>query len=218
MKVVITGGAGFLGKKLARRMLEGASLGGQRVSELVLALIHVPSHFEVEWITEHMRHVFPREWEEFEAASGRKPGQRLIDAWYERITHPDKSVREAAALAWCRWENAHISLPPGFTPRARYTDPEFALMMGTLVIHYWKHGSFLDKADVLAGMSRIAHIPGVMIHGRLDISAPMSSVWALHQNWPGSRLIILDDEGHGGPRMVEEINKAVAGFLQQANP
>jgi nucleoside-diphosphate-sugar epimerase len=36
MKVVITGGAGFLGKKLARKMLEGASLGGQRVSELVL--------------------------------------------------------------------------------------------------------------------------------------------------------------------------------------
>lgn len=36
MKVVITGGAGFLGKKLARKILEGASLGGERVSELLL--------------------------------------------------------------------------------------------------------------------------------------------------------------------------------------
>jgi nucleoside-diphosphate-sugar epimerase len=36
MKVVITGGAGFLGKKLARKILEGAGLGGQRVSELLL--------------------------------------------------------------------------------------------------------------------------------------------------------------------------------------
>lgn len=36
MKVVITGGAGFLGKKLARRILEGSALGGERVSELLL--------------------------------------------------------------------------------------------------------------------------------------------------------------------------------------
>lgn len=36
MKVVITGGAGFLGKKLARKILEGSTLGGRRVSELLL--------------------------------------------------------------------------------------------------------------------------------------------------------------------------------------
>jgi nucleoside-diphosphate-sugar epimerase len=36
MKVVITGGAGFLGKKLARKILEGSTLGGERVSELLL--------------------------------------------------------------------------------------------------------------------------------------------------------------------------------------
>lgn len=36
MKVVITGGAGFLGKKLARKILDGSTLGGERVSELLL--------------------------------------------------------------------------------------------------------------------------------------------------------------------------------------
>ncbi|MGE0423771.1 MAG: D-erythronate dehydrogenase [Reyranellaceae bacterium] len=36
MKIVITGGAGFLGKKLARKILEGSTLGGQPVSELLL--------------------------------------------------------------------------------------------------------------------------------------------------------------------------------------
>lgn len=36
MKVVVTGGAGFLGKKLARKILEGSTLGGERVSELLL--------------------------------------------------------------------------------------------------------------------------------------------------------------------------------------
>jgi len=43
MKVVITGGGGFLGKKLARRILEGATLGGERVSELLLFDVAKPS-------------------------------------------------------------------------------------------------------------------------------------------------------------------------------
>ena len=41
MKVVITGGAGFLGKKLARRLLQDGAIAGpsgkpQRIGELVL--------------------------------------------------------------------------------------------------------------------------------------------------------------------------------------
>lgn len=36
MRVVITGGAGFIGKKLAQRLLERGELGGERIDELVL--------------------------------------------------------------------------------------------------------------------------------------------------------------------------------------
>jgi nucleoside-diphosphate-sugar epimerase len=36
MKIVMTGGTGFIGRRLARRMLGGAGLGGQRIDRLVL--------------------------------------------------------------------------------------------------------------------------------------------------------------------------------------
>lgn len=183
-----------------------------RVSELVLALIHVPSDFQVEWATEHMRRIFPREWSEFEAAAHRSPGQRLIDAYYERITHPDQEVRESAAIAWCKWEDVHISLDPKSYPNSRCEDPEFRMVFATLVIHYWRNGAFLSERPILDHMDRISHIPGVLIHGRWDISSPLESAWELHHRWPNSQLIVIDDEGHGGPKMVNEINSAVSRF------
>jgi proline iminopeptidase len=58
-------------------------------------------------------------------------------------------------------------------------------------------------------MNRIKHLPGVLIHGRLDISSPLETPWLLHRAWPGSRLVILD-EGHGGEQMIEQVMAAIA--------
>jgi proline iminopeptidase len=57
----------------------------------------------------------------------------------------------------------------------------------------------------------LAGIPGVLIHGRRDISGPAVTAWQLHRAWPGSELIILD-EGHGGPRSAAELERAIAAI------
>jgi proline iminopeptidase len=184
----------------------------QRVSELVLFAVTTTSAAEVEWITESVGRVFPREWEQFEAASGRRPGQRLIDAYYERITDPGPTVRDQAARAWCAWEDTHVSLDPAYVHNPRYDDPQFRRVFATLVIHYWKHAGFAGEGGLLAGMDRIAHIPGVLIHGRLDVSGPLVTAWELHKEWPASELVVIDDEGHGGEAMIEEVCRAIARF------
>lgn len=183
-----------------------------RVSEIVLALVTTITKSEVEWATEHMRRIFPREWAEFEASAHRKPGQSLIDAYYQQITHPEREVRGRAARAWCAWEDVHISLAPKSAGNLCTRDADFQMILATLVIHYWKNAGFLSEPGIMANMHRLAHLPGILIHGRLDISSPLETAWALHRSWPNSQLIVIDDEGHGGPRMVEEINRAVAQF------
>ena len=61
-------------------------------------------------------------------------------------------------------------------------------------------------------MDSISHIPGVLIHGRMDVSSPLRTAWELHKAWPGSELIVVDDEGHGGPKMVDELVAAIGRF------
>ncbi len=183
-----------------------------RVIGLALAAVTDGARTNLEWITQDMRRVFPREWDEFAAASGRRPGQRVLDAYLERITDPDPDVRFAAARAWCAWEDVHVSLAPGWTPWDRFDDPEFRAMFATLVIHYWANDCFLPPDGVMGGMPAVAAIPGVLIHGRYDVSGPLSVAWDLHRAWPASRLIVLGDAGHGGNSMSEALTEAIASF------
>jgi proline iminopeptidase len=55
-------------------------------------------------------------------------------------------------------------------------------------------------------------IPGVLIHGRLDISSPLITAWRLSQGWSTCRLRVLDDAGHGGgdtfvPAVIDALNE-----------
>ncbi|MGD9890023.1 MAG: prolyl aminopeptidase, partial [Dehalococcoidia bacterium] len=188
-----------------------------RVSEMVLFAVTTTSAAEVEWITESVGRVFPREWEQFVAAAHRKPEQRLIDASYALITHPDAGVRDRAARAWCVWEDTHVSLDPAYVHNQRYDDPQFRRVFATLVIHYWRHAGFAGAGGLLARMDRIAHIPGVLIHGRLDVSGPLVTAWELHKAWPASELIVVDDVGHGGEVMIDEVVRAIARFAPPAD-
>jgi proline iminopeptidase len=56
----------------------------------------------------------------------------------------------------------------------------------------------------------------VLIHGRYDVSGPLSVAWDLHRAWPASRLIVLDGSGHGGPSMSESLASAIAELGEQA--
>jgi len=45
---------------------------------------------------------------------------------------------------------------------------------------------------------RFGSIPGVIIHGRFDMSGPLITAWRLSQQWTTYQLQILGDAGHGG--------------------
>jgi proline iminopeptidase len=66
-----------------------------------------------------------------------------------------------------------------------------------VVTHYFRHAGFLEDGALLRGAARLAGIPGVMVHGRLDVSGPPDVPWQLAPAWPGSELVLLDDVGHG---------------------
>lgn len=183
----------------------------ERVLGMVLGAVTSGSRRETEWIVRDMGRVFPREWERFAAVVPKSEREGDLSAAYARLL-ADPQVRERAALEWCRWEDVHVSLMPGWEPSLRYEDPQFRLVFARLVTHYWSHGCFLMDGEILAGMHRLASIPGVLIHGRWDISGPLDTAWALHRAWPSSQLIVLDDAGHGGAGFPETMTAALDGF------
>jgi proline iminopeptidase len=184
----------------------------QRVTALVLGFVTTTSRREVQWMTEDVGRIFPREWERFaEAIPEPLRHLPLVGAYATMLADPDPEVRDHAAREWCLWEDAHVSLTPGHMPNPRYQDPAFRLRFARLVTHYWRHAAFLEEDQLIRDAARLNGIPGVLIHGRYDVSGPLETAWQLSRRWTTSRLEILDDAGHGGgqrfvPLVVDALN------------
>jgi proline iminopeptidase len=182
-----------------------------RVTEIVLMAVTSGSREEIDWITEDVGPIFPEAWARL--ASLAEPGERIIEAYARMLRSPSTSVRRRAAEEWDAWESTHVSLDPLWKPGPHRADPRDRENFATLVTHYWAQDCFLVGPDrILDRVGELAQIPGVLIHGRRDVSGPASTAWQLHRAWPGSSLHIVEDEGHGGPRMAELASAAIDSF------
>lgn len=179
-----------------------------RVTALVLTAVTTGGRDEIDWITEGVGRVFPEAWERF--AAGVPDGVRVVEHHARRLRDPDPAVRAAAADAWDAWESTHVSLDPAWQPGPLHEDPRDRANFATLVTHFWAHDCFLVGDDaVLARAHRLAGTPGVLVHGRHDVSGPVITPWRLHRAWPGSELHVVESEGHGGEEEMELTCRAI---------
>ncbi len=182
-----------------------------RVAAVVVAAVSTGTSADIDWLTVHAGRFFPSEWHQFrDHIPAELRGIRLVDAYNELLMHPDPAVHEPAAAAWCRWEDAHVATTPGAMPNPRFEDARFRLAFARQVTHCWRHDSWLSDDEIVRGAHRLTGIPGWLIHGRLDVSSPLDAPWRIQQAWPGSELIVVDDEGHGGTTMMSHCRRVLA--------
>lgn len=183
----------------------------QRVTDMVLTAVTTGGRAEIDWITESVGAIFPEAWD---ALSRDVPqGRRVIDHYAQLMRSTNAEVRAAAAERWDAWESAHVSLAPSWQPGPRHDDARTRQNFATLVTHYWAHDCFLTGTEtILARADELSPIPGVLIHGRHDVSGPAVTPWRLHKAWPGSRFHIVETEGHGGPKEMELTAQTIDAF------
>jgi proline iminopeptidase len=188
----------------------------ERVTEIVLVAITSGRRKEIDWITQDVGRIFPAEWARFrDGAPEPERDGRLVEAYARLLNHPDPAVRDRAARDWCDWEDAHVSLAPGHRHGSRYDDPVFRMCFARLVTHYWSNDCFLEDGIVLREAGRLAGIPGVLVHGRYDVSGPLDTAWELARAWPDSELIVVDDAGHSGAGMTGPLVAATDRFARR---
>ncbi|WAX55355.1 prolyl aminopeptidase [Jatrophihabitans cynanchi] len=185
-----------------------------RVSELVLVSVTMTRPADVHWLYHEAGRFFPDEWDRFRAGvpADQRDGN-LIHA-YDRLLNaqPDEDVRARAALDWCAWEDAVVSLEDGWAPNPRYADPAFRMTFARLCAHYFANAAWLDEGELLANAHRLAGIPGVLIHGRLDLGGPPDVPWLLARAWPDAELYLVGTGHAGGAEMTEQMMRALNRF------
>lgn len=187
------------------------------VSEMILAFVTMTTPWEVAWITEGVGQFFPEALDRFRAGLPEEMREhRLVDAYYQLLLSPDPDIHDQAARDWCAWEAAIVDNRQENKPSPRYEDPAFRLTFARLVTHYFSHAAWIEDGQLLRDAHHLADIPGVLIHGRMDLTAPLITAWKLSQAWPGSELVILNEAGHSGadPGMTEALVAATDRFAR----
>lgn len=176
----------------------------ESVSELVLSSVVSTNSPDVEWVTRTIGRVFPEQWRQFRdhLAPDRWDGN-LARAYNELLMSPDPLVHNPAALAWCDWEDVHVSLADGYQPSLRYADPAFRLCFARIVTHYWANAAFMEEDQLLQNAAQLEGIPTYLSHGRLDISSPIDFPVKLAEAISGAQLFIAERDGHGGSVMTD---------------
>lgn len=169
----------------------------ERALGFVLYMVVTTSADEIEWITRGVGQFFPREHQQFldHLPEAERHGD-LASAYHRRLMDPDKMSHESAASAWCNWESSILKTTAGYKPNPRWDDPRFRLCFARLVTHYWSNRAWLPEGEIMSHLNRLAGIPAILIHGRLDFGSPLKTAFELHQAWLGSQLIVVEDAGH----------------------
>lgn len=168
-----------------------------RVAGLILAAVTSTSQAELDNLYGGAGAYLPEAFDAFQAAAPEgEPGVGMAKAYAQRLTCGDAKIEAAAALAWCRWEEAVLQVDPRAEPTGRFEDPVFRLGFARIVTHYFSHLAWLEP-PLLHRAPALNDLPTTLINSRLDLSCPLSTAWQLHQALPGSRLIIIPGSLHG---------------------
>jgi proline iminopeptidase len=168
-----------------------------RVLGLILRGIFLCRPEDFHWFyQEGCSRLFPDYWEDYLAPIPAEEHGNLMQAYHKRLTGPDQIAQMHTAKSWSTWEGRTATLRPSAPVVERFSEPMRALSIARIECHYFVNNAFLEPNQLLRDMPRIAHLPGVIVHGRYDAICPLDNAWALHKAWPNSELQIVRDAGH----------------------
>lgn len=173
----------------------------------ILRGVFLCTQAEIDWFIYGVRWFFPELYDAFIAPIPVAERTDLLAAYARRILTHDPVQYWPAVRNWSRFEGRRVYL------QALAEEPgndRFDLSLGRLEVHYLSNRGFLEPDQLVRDIHRIAHLPAVLVQGRYDAICPPLAAYRLHQAWPGSRLKMIGNAGHGA------LETGIAAALVQA--
>ena len=188
-----------------------------RVSEIILNGVTTTTRAEIDWLYRGVARFFPEAWERFRAGVPEAERHGNLVAAYARLMNShEPGVTARTATHWCAWEDAVLAGEP-HGPANPYGDrpPSARIAFVRIAAHYFAHAAWIEDGAILRAAYRLAGIPGVLLHGSLDMSSPPDTAWHLARAWRDARLTFVPDTGHKGSGVLRKrIMAALDGFAQ----
>jgi proline iminopeptidase len=189
----------------------------ERVSEIVISSVTTTRRAEIDWLYRGAGRFSPSSgsgsWRARPARHPTGTSWPPTPAWLRIRT---RRCGRRPRPGWCAWEDALLSVETNGAAVFGDGPPEARLVLVRICAHYFSHGAWLEDGVLLREAHRLAGIPGVLTHGRLDMSGPPDTAWQLARAWPGAELTVIEDAGHLGNEaetslVVDTLNRFAGG-------
>lgn len=182
------------------------------VSGLVLRGVFLGTDAEVNWFLGGLRRFVPEAWSALARALGADASADLLEACVRCIEIPGETSRRAAR-AWVDYESAVISLGEQPGTSSGLSDVE-VLARVRVQTHYLRHHCFLAGGPILAHMTAIQALPGIIVQGRMDMVCPPVTATQLAACWKAAELRMVENAGHFvfNPDLSAALLRALADF------
>ena len=143
-----------------------------------------------EVFTKSLSLMYPELWNQFIELSNKKTAVERLKHYYEEI----KRKNQIFINAWFNLEFKTLTTNPkdnkiNFTKQEKY-------IASLLESHYYSNQFFIPKNYIINNTEIIKHIPGVIIHGRLDVICNLEDSYKLSKKLPFARFEIIENAGH----------------------
>lgn len=167
----------------------------------------------------NMGDIYPEAFKEYREFIPEEEREDLVRAYHRRLINPDPHIHMSAAGAFCKYDFIAATLIDKSQLTTQLADDKKVLALARLFAHYSVNDFFFDDDQLIKHLSSITHLPCIIAHGRYDVICRVSEAFRLHEHWPQSKLMIVQDAGHASfdagmtkalVRATEEMKKKCA--------
>ncbi|MAF48178.1 MAG: prolyl aminopeptidase [Rhodospirillales bacterium] len=184
-----------------------------RVAGFVLRGIFLCRQLELDWFLGGIAAIYPENWRAFldhlEAHERHDP----LNAYHQRLMHPDPAVHGPAARVWARFEGACSTLMPSPRSVSSLETGREALALAHIEAHYFVNNLFLSDDHFFSHLDRIRVIPTTIVQGRYDMVCPVRTADELAAAWSEAEYVIVPDAGHSA--MEPSIRSALVAATER---
>lgn len=184
----------------------------------ILRGIFLGTQAEIDWFMHGMHLFFPKAYHDFVKWLPEGEQSDLLAAYEKRLFGDDGDSRMHAARMWFKYTEGCSLLQhdPKLVEEAAKNDA-VVYGVGRLDAYYFRNRMFLDEGQLIGNISRIAHLPLMIVQGGHDVIAPPDAAYRVHRAWPGSVLHIVHDAGHSPsePGIRKKVIQALEQFKRE---
>ena len=180
----------------------------EKVSKILISQIYLADETGQKWNLETSRLFYPDIWEKIEREAD---NEEPVLTYYAHLINSDDVMKQikAANLA-----GSYERCLGAVNPRLGYKEltPE-DLAEIRISLNYLNECYFMAENQILRNAGKIADIPVLMVHNRLDMVCPLLSAYNLHKRLPKSKLVIVPGRGHFGSQLNEAVYREIKNYL-----